>query len=75
MGGTQAFRDHVHAVFMDNIFSNSTTAGILCALASGLSLGQAAAFGCLVASITVGKIGTTGTASPDELRSRLGGPS
>ena len=50
---------------------DSTTAGILGALAAGLDLEQAAAFGCLVASITVTKIGTTGTASPDELRARI----
>ncbi len=50
---------------------DSTTAGILCALAAGLSPEEAAAFGCLVASITVRKIGTTGTASPDELRAAL----
>jgi rfaE bifunctional protein kinase chain/domain len=50
---------------------DSTTAGILCALAAGLMPEQAAAFGCLVASITVRKIGTTGTASPEELRARI----
>jgi sugar/nucleoside kinase (ribokinase family) len=49
---------------------DSTTAGILCALASGLTPAQAAAFGCLVASITVQKLGTTGTATPDEVRAR-----
>ncbi|MGL4553860.1 MAG: PfkB family carbohydrate kinase, partial [Gemmataceae bacterium] len=50
---------------------DSTTAGILCALAAGLCLTDAAAFGCLVASVTVRKIGTTGTASPDELRAAI----
>lgn len=50
---------------------DSTTAGILCALAAGLAPPQAAALGCLVASVTVRKIGTTGTASPDELRAAL----
>jgi bifunctional ADP-heptose synthase (sugar kinase/adenylyltransferase) len=50
---------------------DSTTAGILCALAAGLSPEEAASFGCLVASITVQKLGTTGTASPDELRKAL----
>lgn len=50
---------------------DSTTAGILCALASGLVPLEAAYFGCLVASITVQKLGTTGTASPDELRKAI----
>lgn len=50
---------------------DSTTAGILCALASGLTLPEAAAFGCLVASVTVRKLGMTGTATPDELRAAL----
>lgn len=49
---------------------DSTTAGILCALAAGLTSAQAAAFGCLVASVTVAKLGTTGTATPAELRTR-----
>jgi rfaE bifunctional protein kinase chain/domain len=47
---------------------DSTTAGILTALAAGLPLASAAAFGCLVASVTVQQIGTTGTASPESLR-------
>jgi len=51
---------------------DSTTAGILCALAAGLTLAEAAAFGCLVASITVRKLGTTGTATPAELRAAVG---
>jgi rfaE bifunctional protein kinase chain/domain len=50
---------------------DSTTAGILTALVAGLSPREAAAFGCLVASITVSKIGTTGVASPAELRVQL----
>ena len=48
---------------------DSTSAGIICALAAGAPE-EAAAFGCLVASITVTKLGTTGTASPDEVRRR-----
>jgi bifunctional ADP-heptose synthase (sugar kinase/adenylyltransferase) len=49
---------------------DSTSAGIVCALAAGMSSLKAAAFGCLVASITVAKLGTTGTATPDEVRAR-----
>jgi rfaE bifunctional protein kinase chain/domain len=49
---------------------DSTSAGIVCALAAGASPREAAAFGNLVASITVAKLGTTGTATPDEVRRR-----
>jgi bifunctional ADP-heptose synthase (sugar kinase/adenylyltransferase) len=49
---------------------DSTSAGIVCARAAGATLEQAAAFGCLVASITVQQIGTTGTATPDQVRAR-----
>jgi bifunctional ADP-heptose synthase (sugar kinase/adenylyltransferase) len=49
---------------------DSTSAGIVCARAAGATLEQAAAFGCLVASITVQQIGTTGTATPDQVRQR-----
>jgi bifunctional ADP-heptose synthase (sugar kinase/adenylyltransferase) len=49
---------------------DSTNAGIVCALAAGANLGQAAAFGCLVASITIQQIGTTGTATPEQVRKR-----
>jgi rfaE bifunctional protein kinase chain/domain len=49
---------------------DSTSAGIACALAAGASLEEAAAFGNLVASITIQQIGTTGTASPTQLRQR-----
>jgi bifunctional ADP-heptose synthase (sugar kinase/adenylyltransferase) len=47
---------------------DSTSAGIATAVAAGLSFAEAAAFGNLVASITVQQIGTTGTASPTQLR-------
>jgi sugar/nucleoside kinase (ribokinase family) len=50
---------------------DSTSAGIVCALAAGLTHAQAAAFGNLVASITVQQIGTTGSASPQQVRQRL----
>jgi bifunctional ADP-heptose synthase (sugar kinase/adenylyltransferase) len=49
---------------------DSTSAGIACAVASGTSLAEAAAFGNLIASITIQQIGTTGTASPDQVRQR-----
>jgi bifunctional ADP-heptose synthase (sugar kinase/adenylyltransferase) len=49
---------------------DSTSAGIACALATGASLEEAAAFGNLVASITIQQIGTTGTATPEQVRRR-----
>ncbi len=50
---------------------DSTSAGIICALASGATPAQAAAFGNLVASITVQQLGTTGTATPAQVRARI----
>jgi rfaE bifunctional protein kinase chain/domain len=49
---------------------DSTSAGIACALAAGASLAEAAAFGNLVASVTIQQLGTTGTATPAQLRER-----
>jgi bifunctional ADP-heptose synthase (sugar kinase/adenylyltransferase) len=49
---------------------DSTSAGIACAVAAGASLDEAAAFGNLVASITIQQIGTTGTATPAQVRQR-----
>jgi bifunctional ADP-heptose synthase (sugar kinase/adenylyltransferase) len=49
---------------------DSTSAGIACGLAAGASLMDAAAFGNLVASITIQQLGTTGTASPGQIRAR-----
>lgn len=49
---------------------DSSSAALACAIAAGASLHQAAAFGNLVASITVQQLGTTGTASPEQLRQR-----
>jgi len=49
---------------------DSTSAGLACALAGGVSLEEAAAFGNLVASITIQQLGTTGTASPEQVRRR-----
>ena len=39
-------------------------------MAAGTTLEEAAAFGNLVASITIQQIGTTGTASPAQVRQR-----
>lgn len=49
---------------------DSCSAGISCAIACGASVEEAAAFGNLVASITVQQIGTTGTATPQQVRDR-----
>jgi rfaE bifunctional protein kinase chain/domain len=49
---------------------DSATSGIVAALLAGGTLVEAAAMGNLVASITVQQIGTTGTASPDQVRAR-----
>jgi rfaE bifunctional protein kinase chain/domain len=49
---------------------DSTSAAIACAVAAGAGLEEAAAFGNLVASITVQQLGTTGTASPAQVRQR-----
>lgn len=50
---------------------DSAMAGIVSALAAGAAAEEAAALGNLCASVTVTKLGTTGTASPEELRARL----
>jgi rfaE bifunctional protein kinase chain/domain len=49
---------------------DSTSAGIACAVAAGARLEEAAAFGNLIASITIQQLGTTGTASPEQVRQR-----
>jgi rfaE bifunctional protein kinase chain/domain len=49
---------------------DSTSAAIASAVAAGATLVQAAAFGNLVASITIQQLGTTGTASPEQVRAR-----
>ena len=49
---------------------DSTSAGIACAVMAGATFEQAAAFGNLVASVTVQQIGVTGTANPDQVRAR-----
>ncbi|MBI3863911.1 MAG: carbohydrate kinase [Planctomycetia bacterium] len=50
---------------------DSTTAGIVSALAAGATPAQAAHLGCLVASITIQQIGVTGTASPAQVIERF----
>ena len=49
---------------------DSCSAGIACAMTAGATLEQAAAFGNLIASITVQQIGVTGTATPEQVRAR-----
>lgn len=49
---------------------DSCSAGIASGIVSGLSPAQAAAFGNLVASITIQQLGVTGTASPAQVRER-----
>jgi bifunctional ADP-heptose synthase (sugar kinase/adenylyltransferase) len=49
---------------------DSATAGIVSALLSGATPAEAATLGNLVASITVQQIGTTGTASPEQVIAR-----
>ena len=50
---------------------DSATAGIVCALCAGATAEEAAMLGNLCASVTIRKLGATGTASPDELRGAL----
>jgi rfaE bifunctional protein kinase chain/domain len=47
---------------------DSVSAALAVALASGASLPEAAALGNLIASITIGQLGTTGTATPAQIR-------
>lgn len=49
---------------------DSTSAGIACAVMAGMTYEHAAAFGNLVASITIQQLGVTGTASPEQVRER-----
>lgn len=50
---------------------DAATSGLVTSLLSGASYTEAAYVGNLVASITVQQLGTTGTASPDQVRKRL----
>ena len=47
---------------------DSATAALLCAMLSGVDARTAAAFANLVASITIRQLGTTGTATPAQIR-------
>jgi bifunctional ADP-heptose synthase (sugar kinase/adenylyltransferase) len=49
---------------------DSTSAAIVCAMAGGAGAEAAAAFGNLVASITIQQLGTTGAATPEQVRQR-----
>ena len=49
---------------------DAATSGIVTALLSGCDVLEAAAMGNLVASITVQQLGTTGTATPEQVRQR-----
>lgn len=49
---------------------DATTAGIVCGLCTGLSPTEAAALGNLIASITIRQVGTTGTATPEQVLAR-----
>lgn len=49
---------------------DSTSAAIVCAMACGVAVEAAAAFGNLVASITIQQLGTTGTATTEQARQR-----
>ena len=49
---------------------DSCSAGITSAMMAGLTYKQAAAFGNLVASITIQQLGVTGTATPEQVRAR-----
>jgi sugar/nucleoside kinase (ribokinase family) len=51
---------------------DSTTAGIVASLCAGAALDEAGLVGCLVASITIQELGTTGTASPEQVLARFG---
>jgi sugar/nucleoside kinase (ribokinase family) len=46
---------------------DSISAALACAIAAGATLPQAAAFANIVASITIRQLGTTGTASPQQI--------
>lgn len=49
---------------------DSCSAGIASAMVSGATHEQAAAFGNLIASITIQQLGVTGTATPEQVRAR-----
>jgi rfaE bifunctional protein kinase chain/domain len=74
---TASAATHVHALptrgEIDIVGAgDSVFAGIACSLASGASPSEAAYIGNLCASVTIHKLGTTGTASPEEILALLG---
>ncbi len=50
---------------------DATMAGITAALCAGATVPEAAEIGCLAAAVTIQQIGTTGTASRDQIRELL----
>ena len=50
---------------------DAATSGIVTALLAGADELEAAELGNLVASITIRQLGTTGTATPDQLRAQF----
>jgi len=50
---------------------DSVMAGVVAALCSGATPGEAALLGNLVASVTIRQLGTTGTASPEQVREQF----
>jgi rfaE bifunctional protein kinase chain/domain len=73
---TEAGYEHIPAVPVSGEIDivgagDSVMAGIVSALCSGAEPGEAALLGNLVASITIQQIGTTGTATPAQVRERF----
>jgi rfaE bifunctional protein kinase chain/domain len=73
---TEAGCEHIPAVPVSGEIDivgagDSVIAGIVSALCSGAQPGEAALLGNLVASITIQQIGTTGTATPAQVRERF----
>jgi len=73
---TEAGCEHIPAVPVSGEIDvvgagDSVMAGIVSALCSGAQPGEAALLGNLVASITIQQIGTTGTATPAQVRERF----
>lgn len=73
---TERGRQHVPAVPVEGEIDivgagDSVMAGIVSALSSGAEPKEAALLGNIVASITIQQLGTTGTASPEQVRERF----
>jgi len=73
---TEASCEHIPGVRVEGEIDivgagDSVLAGIAAALCSGATPAEAAFLGNLVASITIQQLGTTGTASPDQVRERF----